>query len=165
VLQRWHREYLEDQSITPAWVIAKCQRHVEEQCRGLGVQMRVLDDVFAGKARFLDRIIEGPPIRSLWSYATWEHEIAHFVLKCTHKRVSTILPGKTVCPECEVLCWCYAREHSIVPWTRDMQNNLADALPSYLRHARGDVAWQIHAMADTPLAKRKAQLERAKERT
>jgi len=166
LLERWHRERREaDASLNPAHVIERCRQHITDLCRKHSITVTFDNDLMRGKAFRLRRAMSVPPIRSRWTYATALHELGHLMMPCeaSHRRVTR--HGHTACGECEVQAWQWAKANSVVGWSAEMQSNLEDALPSYLRHAQGDAAWQIHAMANTPLARRKAQLERAKRRT
>jgi hypothetical protein len=135
----WHQRRLEESGGTPPATVSACQRHIAELAKDLKVQVR-FDSAFIGAGLALprERVIEVPPIKSVFSYVTALHELGHVARPCDrtkHRRVKAADGGST-CVTCEVHAWEWAKATAIT-WDSAAQTNMTLALESYLPSARG----------------------------
>ena len=157
----FHIRSCERNDLTPPSVVTACRDHVEALCRAHRIAYKpVAQFVGAGYSWSRTRVIEGPPIRSLWGYALLLHEIGHIVRPCARSHRVTMTPYGTCCVRCELVAWAWARFNARGPWDSEMQAALVYGLTSYSRHATPAERWEIQCVIGSPLARRREQLDR-----
>ena len=97
--------------------------------------------------------IECGPIANLRGYTSCLHEAGHIVNPCNKLHVPFPIDGgkRTMCVTCECDSWLWVQQQARPTWTRDMHDEMVDALRTYRRYGTPTQQLEIDMLTSNSL--------------